>query len=182
MTDVPRRQDGATLLVTLIMLIVLMLFVVSAMNSATTNLKVVGNMQVKTEAFDAAQQTLETVLSSTQFIATPSNAIVNPCNGVPNTWCPDSEYVTTLTPAPACVTVKPIKNVELHPETSTEDLSCTTSQNQGNNAIPGSTTGNSLCANSVWEINARTVGASTGAGVTVTQGIGVRISADDAGC
>ena len=41
----PRAQRGATLLVALIMLVVLSLFVVSSMNTASTNLRVVGNMQ-----------------------------------------------------------------------------------------------------------------------------------------
>ena len=180
----PRRQRGATLLVALIMLTVLMMFVVSSLNTSTTNLKVVGNMQSKNEALAATQEAIETVISTPQFISTPANAVLNPC-GTANTICTDvtgdstPEYTTTLTPQPQCVTVQPIKNSDLV-LTNAEDLGCSAGQQQ-QFGVAGAVTGDSLCANTVWEINAQTVGAATGASVTVTQGIGVRVSADAAG-
>jgi Tfp pilus assembly protein PilX len=184
-----RSQRGATLLVALIMLVLLSLFAISSLNTATTNLRVVGNMQAKTEALNAAQESIETVISSTQFIATPANAVINPC-GAANTICTDiagniltsptgAEYTSTLTPQPACVTVKPIKNSELN-LTNTEDLGCAAGQQQ-QFGVAGAVTGDSLCSNTVWEVTVRTVGTNTGTSVTVTQGVGVRISADDAG-
>ncbi len=178
----PRRQQGATLLVALIMLTVLMLFVVSSLNTSTTNLKVVGNMQSQNEALAATQQALETVISTPLFIASPANAVVNPC-GVANTICTDvtgdatPEYTTTLTPQPQCVTVIPIRNLDLNVNNE-EDLAC--SVGAGNQGVAGANTGNSLCANTIWEITAQTVGAATGASVRVTQGVGVRVSADAA--
>lgn len=181
---IPRRQRGATLLVALIMLTVLMMFVVSSLNTSTTNLKVVGNMQSKNEALTATQEAIETVISTPQFISTPANAVLNPC-GTANTLCTDvtgdatPEYTTTLTPQPQCVTVQPIKNSELV-LTSAEDLGCSAGQQQ-QFGVAGAVTGDSLCANTVWEINALTVGAASGASVKVTQGIGVRVSADAAG-
>jgi len=183
MSTSSRRQRGATLLVALIMLVLLSLFAVSSLNTANTNLKVVGNMQAKSEALNAAQEAVETVISTTQFISNPANAVLNPC-GAANTICTDvtgdgnPEYTTTLTPQPACVTVKPIKNSELV-LTNTEDLGCAAGQVQ-QFGVAGAVTGDSLCSNTVWEITARTVGAGSGATVTVTQGIGVRISADEA--
>jgi len=186
-----RRQRGTTLVVALIMLVLLTLFAVSSLNTAKTNLKVVGNMQSKSEALNASQQTIEAVLSTPQFIANPANAIPVPC-GAPNTACTDvtgdgvAEFTTTLlgpepaSPAqPTCVTVKPIKNTDLV-LTNTEDLGCSSGQQQ-QFGVAGAVTGDSLCSNSIWEIKARTVGAATGASVTVTQGVGVRISTDDAG-
>jgi hypothetical protein len=47
--------------------------------------------------------------------------------------------------------------------------------------VAGAVTGNSLCANSVWEVSAQTRAVNSGATVSVRQGVGVRISADDAG-
>ena len=41
------RQRGATLLVTLIMLVVLTLFAVTAFNLSSVNLKIVGNFQAQ---------------------------------------------------------------------------------------------------------------------------------------
>lgn len=185
MTANPRRQQGATLLVAMIMLVVLMLFVVSAMNTATTNLKVVGNMQAKNEALTAAQEAIETTLSQTQFISTPANAVPVPC-GAANTLCMNvsgnatPDYTTVLNPAPGCVTVRPIKNSELTLNSPTsEDLGCSAGQQQ-TFGVAGAVTGNSLCANSVWEITAQTTGANSGAALTLVQGIGVRISNDDA--
>ena len=72
------RQHGATLLVALIMLVVLTLFVVSALNTSKTNLQVVGNMQAKSEALAAGQEVMETVLSTTAFISSPANAVPVP--------------------------------------------------------------------------------------------------------
>src|SRR4029079_19416393 len=89
MTQFRRRQTGSTLVVALILLVLLTLFATSSFNTAKTNLTVVGNMQSSTEASNVAQQTIETVISTTQFITSPSNAITNPCGGTPNTLCVD---------------------------------------------------------------------------------------------
>ena len=183
MTRPGRRQRGATLIVALILLVLLTLFALSSLNTANTSLKVTGNMQAKTEALNAAQEAIETVISTPQFIADPDNAVVNPC-GAANTLCTDvtadgmPEYTTALLPKPACVTVKPIKNETLNLGDA-EDLGCSTGQQQ-QFGVAGAATGNSLCANSVWEVSARTTSDTTGAAVTVRQGVGVRISADDA--
>lgn len=186
-----RRQRGTTLIVALIMLVLLTLFAVSSMNTANTNLRVVGNMQEKNEALAAAQQVLESVISTPQFIANPANAVPVPC-GQANKACTDvtgdgvPEFTTTLlgpdaaAPAqPTCITVSPIKNQNLT-LTDPEDLGCASGQQQ-QFGVAGAVTGDSLCANTVWEIRARTVSENTGATVTVTQGVGVRVSADAAG-
>jgi Tfp pilus assembly protein PilX len=179
-----REQRGATLLVSLIMLVLLTLFAIGALNTANTNLKVVGNMQAKSEALNVAQEAIETTLSSPLFIANPANALLTPC-GSANTLCTDinsdgtNDYTTVLSPNPKCVTVKPIKNSELV-LTNTEDLSCSSGQAQ-QFGIAGAVTGDSLCSNTVWEITAVTTGVNSGASVALTQGVGVRVSADDAG-
>jgi len=178
-----RAQRGATLIVALILLVLLTLFALSSLNSANTSLKVTGNMQAKSEALNAAQEAIETVISTPQFIADPANAVINPC-GAANTLCTDvtgdgqPEYTTTLVPQPTCVSVKPIKNETLNLG-NPEDLGCSTGQQQ-QFGIAGAATGNSLCANSIWEVSARSVSGGSGAAVTVRQGVGIRISADAA--
>jgi hypothetical protein len=165
--------------------VLLTLFATSSFNTAKTNLMVVGNMQSTTEASNVAQQSIETVISTTQFITSPSNAVSNPCGGTPNTLCVDingdsiTDYTTVLTPQPQCVFVKPIKNSELT-LTNPEDLGCSAGQQQ-TLGVAGSSTGESLCSNTVWEISAKTTG-TTGASTTVIQGIGIRVSNDDASC
>lgn len=184
MTKSSRRQRGATLLIALIMLVLLTMFAISSLNTANTNLRVVGNMQAKSEATNVAQEAIETTLSTTQFISNPTNAVLNPC-GAANTLCTDingdgtNDFTTVLSPAPKCVTVIPIKNANLI-LSNAEDLGCSAGQAQ-QFGIAGAVSGDSLCSNTVWEINAVTTGAGSGASVTLTQGIGVRISTDDAG-
>ena len=179
-----RRQRGTTLVIALIMLVLLTLFAVSSLNTANTNLKVVGTMQARAEATNAAQDTIERVLSTPQFIANPANAIPNPC-GSANRACTDvtgdgtPEFITVLDPVPACITVTPIKNSDLK-LTNPEDLGCSAGQQQ-QFGVAGAVTGDSLCSQTVWQIRAKTTDNNTGATATITQGVGVRISADDAG-
>ncbi|MEX1993019.1 MAG: hypothetical protein WD929_00035 [Steroidobacteraceae bacterium] len=179
-----RAQRGTTLVIALIMLVLLSLFAVSSLNTANTNLKVVGNMQSKSEALNASQDAIEKVLSTTQFISNPANAVPDPC-GTANTLCTDvtgdgiADFTTTLTPQPACVAVRPIKNQDLV-LSNPEDLGCSSGQQQ-QFGVAGAVTGDSLCANSIWEIRAVTTAATSGATAAATQGVGVRISADDAG-
>ena len=135
---------------------------------------------------------IESVISTPLFIANPANAVLSPC-GTANTLCADvtgdgaADFTTTLVgpdyPAPphqpTCVSVRLIKNqVELH-------------QSRGSGlrrraaialaGVAGAMTGDSLCANTVWEIRARTVSSMSPAEVIVTQGVGVRVSSDQAG-
>lgn len=59
-----RRQRGATLLVSLIMLVVLTLFAVAGFNLSSVNLKIAGNFQQQKAMEAAAQEAIEQVLSS----------------------------------------------------------------------------------------------------------------------
>jgi Tfp pilus assembly protein PilX len=176
------RQKGATLIVALVLLVLLTLLAVTGLNTSTTNLKIVGNMQARSEAVNAAQEAIENVISTPTFISSPSNAVLAPC-GAANTLCTDvtgdgvADYTTVLSPAPACVSVRSIQMSELNFSNS-EDVGCAQQQSQ-NLGVSGATSGNSLCAATIWEINAQTTASSGNATATVTQGVSVRISADD---
>jgi len=184
-----RAQQGATLFVGLIMLVVLSLFLVSSLNTSSTNLKVVGNMQTKAEAVAAAQETIETVISTPTFISNPSNAVPTPCGSL-NKMCTDltgdgtPEFTTTLTPQPRCLTARWVKNQDLN-LSNPEDLGCAVGAQQQfgvvhqQTGIANSVGGNSLCGVTIWEISAQTVGNSSAASATVTQGVAVRINADN---
>ena len=188
--DSRRSQQGATLVIGLIMLVILTLFGISAINLSGSNLKVVGNMQARTEAFNAAQQGIDTVISRTAFVDTPDNAVVNPCgaanqlcidkDGKPTAILADSYYTTKISGAPfdadkpACITARSIPNSELLPFAIPEDADCAVGFRQGGWAM-GAPAGDSLCANAVYQITAETTAVS-GAKATVTQGIGIRIS------
>lgn len=183
------REGGATLLITLIMLVVITLFAVSAFNTSNTNIKTVGNMQVRQEALAASLRTIEETISHPDFSNTPANAIQNPCNGTANTLCTDlngdgtPELVTTLTPQPTCSQGRVVKIPELHFTTSADDLACVQAQQQGTFGVAGATpTGDSLCGQTVWDIRAQTLSygataATSDVNVAVTQGVGIRIPA-----
>src|SRR5205823_12777067 len=104
MTPLRHRQRGATMIVSLIMLLLITLLAISSFTLGKGNLQIVGNMQQRQQAFAAAQAALATVISSTQFTTTPADAIRNPCgahtpcmngnvtidcNSVANTACVD---------------------------------------------------------------------------------------------
>jgi hypothetical protein len=160
--------------------VLLGLLAVGAYNTSTTDLKTSGNAQARTEALNAAQEAIETTISTPKFTTDPANALTSSCGA--NMYCSDVnndgavDYTTRLTPAPACVSVKVIKNTELDFNAS-EDLTCVTSQSQ-QFGVAGASTNDSLCANTMWNVTAEAT-AAAGAKVTVSQGVGIRIGADE---
>jgi Tfp pilus assembly protein PilX len=166
-----RGQSGATLLVSMIFLVVLTLIVVSAIKVANVNTKVVGNMQIQKEAEAAAQQAIETVIS-TDFttLATPPTQTVDSGQA-------GSSYTVTLNPSPTCISVKPIKLSELD-ASNAEDVPCYASGAAQNTGIVGAgTSGDSMCANSNWEITATATSSSVATtSTTVRQGVATRVA------
>jgi Tfp pilus assembly protein PilX len=69
------RQQGATLVVVLVMLAVLTLFAVAVINLSSLNAKAVGNMQQRRNAEIIAQGAIEQVLSTSANFYTPNGAI-----------------------------------------------------------------------------------------------------------
>lgn len=174
---VKRAQSGATLLVSMIFLVVFTLIVVSAIKVSNINLKVAGNMQVQQEAEAAAQHTIETVIS-TDFttLATPTPVAVD----INNSGQLGSTYSVDLNPLPTCVGVSPIKIADLDPS-NPEDVPCYASGAMQNSGIVGAAkNADSMCANSNWEITANTTPpnaiVSPSPAVTVHQGIATRVA------
>lgn len=71
-----RSQRGATLVVSLIMLTVISLIVIAGFTLSTANLKAVGNMQVQQEAVAAGNRAIEVVVGSA-FTAAPTAQSIN---------------------------------------------------------------------------------------------------------
>ncbi|GAB2873331.1 hypothetical protein GCM10027277_48280 [Pseudoduganella ginsengisoli] len=178
-----QREGGFTLLVALVMLILLTMLALSSFNLGNSDLQIVSNMQQHTEATAAASQVVEEVISSTRFFTSPTDALANSCNGVPNTRCVDTngdnkpDITVTLTPAPKCVKAQAIKNTALD-LTNSEDVGCALGGAQSF-GVAGSITGDSLCDNSVWDVHAVATDMVTGASSEVTQGVSVRVAKDD---
>jgi len=64
-------QRGATLVVALIFLVLMSLFAISAFNSSTGNMRIVGNTQARQESLSAAQLAVEKTISSSNFHTNP---------------------------------------------------------------------------------------------------------------
>ncbi len=177
-----QRQRGVTLVVALIMLVLLTLLALTSFNLGKSNLQIVSNMQQRDEAIAASREVIEETISNTRFFDTPTNLLNNPCDGVLNTRCIDvngdgtTDVRVALTPAPSCVKAAYIKTTTLDLSDS-EDLACSAGSSQ-NFGVAGAYTGNSECANSVWEVHAVATDVATEATVEVVQGIAVRVDKD----
>lgn len=82
-TDI-RRQSGATLLVSLIMLVVLTLFAVTMFNLSSVNLKIVGNFQQQRATEATVQQAIEQVMSTVTFFNAAPAATCMPSGNAPS--------------------------------------------------------------------------------------------------
>lgn len=177
-----RHEQGLTLIMALIMLILLTLLALTSINLGNSNLQIVGNMQQREQAVAAANQVLEETISSTRFFSTPDAALATPCDG-PNVRCVDvdgdgnTDVKVTLTPSPACVKAQSIKTTALDLSNS-EDAGCTvgTPQTFG---VAGASDGNSECGSTIWDVTAVATDVATQATVKVTQGVAVRVAKDD---
>ena len=143
-----KQQRGSTLLVALIMLVLLTLIAVSAINSTSGSVQMVGNAQFREEANAAAQKAIENVISNSDFMTTPpvpQDIDVNN-DGV-------MDYTVTFAPIPSCVTYAPVVVGD-----------------PGVPSICASSIG-AVCYWTTWDISAVVNDVNTGAGVTLHQGI-----------
>lgn len=164
------RQQGATLTIAMIMLVLLTLFVLAAINMTSINYKIMGNEQTRNEAMAAGQMAIEQV-ASTNFPAAPIAQTVSVDingDGV-------ADYSVAL-PKPVCQNSIPIKLVELD-VTKSGDIPCFGSGVSPAPGVPMGGVGNSLCANTQWDVPARVTDPTTNTGIDVTihQGIGQRV-------
>jgi len=162
-----RAQRGSTLLMGLILLVLLTLMGLASVNTATSNLKVIGNMQYQQESLGAAQVSLNKVLSKGSYFADPSTAPTT--DTVDMTGDGNADYTVALT-QPCILSAKDILVSELS-LTNADDLLCMSSSTLKNAGIMGQTTGaaKSDCANVTWRVTAAVSDTSTKSAVSLTQ-------------
>lgn len=187
LSALPRRarQRGVTLVIGLIMLVLLTLMAVAAFHMGTSQTAIVSNAQHRGEATDAAQEAINTVLNSSNFMINPAAAIPNSncTGGGANSLCVDvngdgvGDVTVTLVPQPKCISGAPINASTLN-FSNASDLACASGVQQ-NFGVQGAASGASLCANSNWEITAAAKDAATNTNVTVVQGVAARIATTD---
>lgn len=189
MTSPPKslhHQSGVTLVIGLIMLTLMTLLALSAMRLANTNLKIVGNEQVQNEAQAAAAYALDTVANKPTFASDNSTTITVDV-GL-------ASYTVTVT-KPACKRYRTIPKSELVkvvsgiPTVSVDDYPCFTGSSSSpltivNGATSVDSTGASLCAGTLWEVQANVTpdasDANTGVTNVTTEGIEQRMTVPDA--
>ena len=174
-----RRARGMALIVGLIMLALMTLMAIAAFNVGKTSLEIVGNMQTTSNVVASANDAIEEAISTIRLFNSPGSIFLTPCSAA-NTKCYDvngdgiDDVTVTLTPQPQCVVAQKVLNAQLNVNNA-DDFGCITGTGQIF-GIEGLKSGESLCANSVWEINAVAVDAVTQAKTTVTEGAAVRVS------
>jgi Tfp pilus assembly protein PilX len=165
-----RSQQGLTLLVALIMLVMVTLLAASAFKTSNTNLKVVSSMQGRQEAVASAQAAIERVISTAFFTEEPTVVAATPIAVDINRDGVD-DFTVTIAPAPKCIRTAP---VTLGPASTPTDLLCAGSARAGAGTVA------SYCSDTIWEIAANTTDKVTSAATTVRQGVAVRVEITDA--
>ena len=172
------RQRGVTLLVAMVFLVIITVLVASAIKVNMTNSKIVGNLQIQRESDAAAQQAIETVIGS-DFVNMPTASTHT--IDINNSGKAGYTYTVNV-PAPTCIGSKPIKLSELDLNNAAE-RPCTTSLSAQNTGLVGnSSSGDSLCSNSLWNVSATPILVDSGKpGATTSQGIAMLVAAGS-GC
>ena len=94
----PGKQDGAALVVGLILMVVITVLAISGMNTATTELAMARNDQSYENAFQAAETGLETALSQGQFSTLTNVNLVQSVNTYDSVTAVINFEDTTLVP------------------------------------------------------------------------------------
>lgn len=144
-------QRGATLIIGLIMMVLITLIVVNAFTLSSSNLKSVGNMQVRAEAVAAANLAIETMISApfTNAIGTQTFTVDIDKNGT-------TDYSVVVAPA-TCIR-------------ATEASTASPSDVE----LVGMSSG--AYWNTDWDISATVTDSASGASVTLREGVRVRLS------
>jgi hypothetical protein len=160
------------------MLVLITLLAVTSFKLSDANFQIVGNSQQRNQALSADQGAIEQLVSNVTFTSNPTNAIPNPCGGIANTTCVDvnGDGVTDVkvTVTPTCQSVQHIPAAALN-FNNPDDRGCLIGAGQ-DFGIAGAATNNSLCANTLWDLQAVATDPISNAQYVVNQGTSVRVS------
>lgn len=146
------RQRGATLIVALIMLAIITLVVIGGFTLSTSNLKAVGNMQMREEAVAAGNRAVEVVMGSA-FTSAPTAQDINvDING------DGTNDFTVAVGTPTCVRA----------------IIASTAPPSAIGLSMGSSSGTTWYTD--WDVEATVDDAVTGANVVVHQGVRVLLT------
>ena len=167
------KQQGATLLVGMIMMVVLTLLVVFALRSGNTNLRIVGNVQTQAEATAATQQVIEQVIEQVK-VAEDISLIAAQTLPVSVS---NVTYTVAVSALNKCLVEVPVLNSALD-STKANDVACFESPDEDKalKADGSLTTKSSACKTQQRDIEASVTQGTSGTKVAHVQGISVRVS------
>ncbi len=182
-------QQGAVLVIALIMLLITTLIAISAFEMGGNNLIVVSNLEGRGQAQKAAEAALEIAVADLSLLidslGTNSQRAVYYCQGKKNHRCYDINgdgqidiEVDLANPLPQCIRLDRQRNNDLDPADRSDQGCFLGAQQVG--AVDGATSaGMSMCSNAIWDIWARAVDLDSQAEARVRQGVGIRVSIND---
>ncbi|HUR90362.1 MAG TPA: PilX N-terminal domain-containing pilus assembly protein [Ramlibacter sp.] len=169
------KQSGVTLVVSLIMLIVLTLLVVSAIRFGNINLKVANNAQVDAEAQAAAQIAIERMVAAVDDADKPDEvaAMANLSISTGGALYPVSVA------KPSCILSSYVMSTSLDPSKASDRVcfgggGADQIINSSGTIIAQPTE----CKSQNWEVVASLNDASSGANITLVQGLSARVSVE----
>lgn len=148
-TKAKQSQRGATLIISLILLVVVLLFGISAISSGIMNLRIARNIQVTAEAQNAAQRVIDDKLSSLTTFTSPGTAgstTTVDATGATNTY-------SVVFTQPACYSLRPAPGYSY--------------------SIAGQAP-----KDTTWRLFSTATDTSTGASIQIRQGVKIRMPAN----
>lgn len=154
----PIRQQGATLVIALIMLVMITLFAVTMVRLSNTSMQVVGNMQTQRSLEASAQHAIENKISTIDFF---NDAVDNVNQFATATFVDETPTSPLVTPTSSVVTVRIQKPVCVAQREAT-----------------GYSLGSPLTPqDNVFEVKATSTDSVTNASVELVQGFKIRMTA-----
>lgn len=190
-----RSQRGSVLLVALILLLIFAGMAATMFRGSLTSAQAIGNMQWRAEAVTAANDAIDRILSTTQFVNNTSVVAASSFDvdingdGVNDirTTMPVVTINGVARAGPRCLSTQPVPMNQLDPAIPA-DVGCLGSgsgagsglgQEQSGGGTSGVSSGPSLCSDTNWQITVRAVDAVTNTSVDVVQGVAVRVPTTD---
>jgi len=183
-----RRQKGATLLVAMVFLLIFGVMAASALSGSMTSARASGNMEWRNEAVNAANDTIDRLLSSTEF-ADRASVVTARINEAPqqtdvngdgvadvNVTFPDVTVGGVTRRGPRCIRARPVPVSSLDPG-NPDDTVCYGGQDPNSTGISGGsfkTPEPGTCSNTEWMLTVQADDTVTRTSVQVTQGVGMR--------
>lgn len=178
------RSRGATLLVALIFLVLMSLFAISAFNSSSTNMRVVGNTEARQESAAAVQTAIEETLSSTEFSSNPDGVAASTIP-VDVTGDDVADYEVSFLPKPYCFRAVPTA-LPAAPKVGTDGYTACRSApssnptcvDAGDGGCGGAGTGSANplgCEDAEWNIRAAVTNKANDTTVAANQGVAITI-------